>query len=154
MPATNAIPIGIPGYYLEERGSGFSQAGAAMGRPSVDSGFGHPSGPMGRPSIDNRSRPELDMYDEPLETTYETYEDGRGSAQRDYAESPSPEPGALIRQASIGKRTKPTLTTVKSGERMGRDTGGLERKITPPKGPLPQVPSDPAESSSATRTTP
>ena len=136
----NAIPIGIPGYYLEERGSGYSHPGAAMGRPSVDSGFGHPSAPMGRPSLDNRSRPELDVYDEPLETTYETYEDGRGSAQRDYAESPSPEPGALIRQASIGKRTKPTLTTVKSGERMGRDTEGLERKIMPPKQPLPQVP--------------
>ena len=151
--SSNAIPIGIPGYYLEERGSGYSHPGAAMGRPSTDSGFGHPAAPMGRPSIDNRSRPELGVYDEPLETTYETYEDGRGSAQRDYAESPSPEPGTLIRQASIGKRTKPTLTTVKSGERMGRDGEALERKITPPKQPSPQytMPQEPMPAQLAPR---
>ena len=43
-------------------------------------------------------------------------------------ESASPEPGALIRQASLGKKTKPTLTTVKSGDRMRKQSGDILRQ--------------------------
>ena len=143
--SSNNIPIGIPGYYLEERGSGYSHPSAAMGRPSIDSGYGHP---MGRPSVDSgynqttSSRSQLawnaEAYDEPLEPTYES----RREDERGYTESPSPEPAALIRQASLGKRTKPTLTTVRSGERMGREDEGQQQNFKPQKENVPPVTRD------------
>jgi hypothetical protein len=119
--SSNAIPIGIPGYYLEDRGSGYSHPSAVMRRPSADV-----------------SRPSLDFYDDP--TLEPMYESGRESG-RDDRESPSPEPAALIRQASLGKKTKPTLTTVKGVERMRKEervlgVAGLpsqQRNVAPQK---------------------
>ena len=135
--SSNAIPIGIPGYYLEDRGSGYSNPTAAIRRPSADAG-----------------RPSFDVYDDP--TLEPMYESGRESGREGW-ESPSPEPAALIRQASLGKKTKPTLTTVKSGERMKKEerilgVSGLpsqQRNVAPPREPVPQVMPPPRVSDSS-----
>lgn len=96
--SSNAIPIGIPGYYLDDH------RGSSRSLPSDHS-------QSRRPSADQRH------YDEsPIEPIYEN-DSGRDM------ESPSPEPAALIRQASLGKKSKPTLTTVKSGDSMRRKAG-------------------------------
>ena len=93
--SSNAIPIGIPDYYLEGRDS-------VPSMPEHVSGYGS----------------EYD--DSPIEQRYDPeYE--RGGEER---QEPSPEPAALIRQASLGKKSKPTLTTVKSGEGMRKKSSG------------------------------
>ena len=100
--SSNAIPIGIPGYYVQDRGSARS--------------------------LPYHRRPSEEINEEP---SFEpTFESGRESG-RDDRESPSPEPAALIRQASLGKKSKPTLTTVKSGERMRKDGTALGQGVSP-----------------------
>ncbi|KAK3700316.1 hypothetical protein LTR37_016020 [Vermiconidia calcicola] len=142
--SSNAIPIGIPGYYVQDRGSArslpFDQAQQG-GRPSMDNNHygGRPSGDNpqygGRPSMDSAhygGRPSLDnphyggrpstennyYMEEPI---IEREQEGseRGTL------TPSPEPAALIRQASLGKKSKPTLTTVRSAERT-KQSGGAQ----------------------------
>ncbi|KAK5163325.1 uncharacterized protein LTR77_010698 [Saxophila tyrrhenica] len=113
-----AIPIGIPGYYVEDRGSARSLPFEQHGRPSVE--HGRPSVDHGRPSMEHM-RPSMDQgYDDShIEPIRETSSDGR--YMYDGVESPSPEPAQFIRQASLGKKSKPTLTHVKSSERVRKE---------------------------------
>ena len=107
---------------------------------------GRPSFADSRPSIDYR--PSTESFDESrIEPIYET---GRESS-RDDRESPSPEPAALIRQASLGKKSKPTLTTVKSGEKIRKDSAGQglaglpsqRRDVAAPRETLPAFDKEP-----------
>ncbi len=110
--SSNAIPIGVPSYYVEDRGSARSLPYEQQGRPSMD--HGRPSADHIRPSMEN-------SYDElPIEPIQENMAEDR--YMYDGVESPSPEPAALIRQASLGKKSKPTLTTVKSNERVKKES--------------------------------
>ncbi|KAK3697132.1 hypothetical protein LTR37_017628 [Vermiconidia calcicola] len=163
--SSNAIPIGIPGYYVQDRGSArslpFDQAQQG-GRPSVDNNHyggrpsvdnphygGRPSvdnSPYGgRPSMDNPSyggRPSIDNAHYGRPSTDNSHYGGRPSTENNYymddsimehgqegsergTLTPSPEPAALIRQASLGKKSKPTLTTVRSAERT-KQSGGAQ----------------------------
>lgn len=94
--SSNAIPIGIPDYYLEHRDSAPSLPEAERPISGLDSDYG----------------------DSPIEPHSDG---GRDSGLGDRAE-PSPEPAMLFRQASVGRKSKPTLTTVKSGERIRKDS--------------------------------
>lgn len=91
--SSNAIPIGIPGYYVQDRGSARSLPFEQHGRPSVDNAY------EDLPSI------------QPIQEYANEREDDSSRGE------PSPEPATLIRQASLGKKTKPTLTTVKGSLR-------------------------------------
>lgn len=117
--SSNAIPIGIPDYYLEQRDS-------------------VPSMP------DTMPRPDSE-YDD---SSVDLGGDGRDSRWDDRDLDPSPEPGMVVRQASVGKKSKPTLTTVKSGERMRKDSAGAvglsslpsqQRGMTAPREPPPAM---------------
>ena len=92
--SSNAIPIGIPEYYLEPHESPFGQPANHVYSGS-DYGFD-------------------EQY----------HEHAGGEDERMSNATPSPEPAALIRQASLGKKSKPTLTTVKSGDSMRRRKEG------------------------------
>ncbi|PNS19491.1 hypothetical protein CAC42_7335 [Sphaceloma murrayae] len=85
--SSNAIPIGVPDYYLNEAGT------PKYGRPNVDS--------------------YASEYDEP-----EVMLPPRAAMPADRDSPP-----ALVRQASLGKRSKPTLTTIKSGENLKNAPG-------------------------------
>ncbi|KAK3109669.1 hypothetical protein LTR53_016822 [Teratosphaeriaceae sp. CCFEE 6253] len=105
--SSNAIPIGIPDYYLEQRDSMPSLPGAE------------------RPQSQDDYAPE----ESPVDAYAPVSDDGRDSSlaehEGDYnSRDASPEPAALIRQASFGRKSKPTLTTVKSGERMRKLSSG------------------------------
>lgn len=135
--SSNAIPIGIPDYYLHNRDS---DAPSIPDPPSEyaddddedDYNLGHfpmqgstaAPQPLHVPHRD--ARQEYDGADENDHGDYANEE--RRDMDR---EEPSPDPGALIvRQASLGRKSKPTLTTVKSGERIRKDSasagdGGL-----------------------------
>jgi hypothetical protein len=138
--SSNNIPIGIPGYYVQDRGSARSLPFEHVGRPSVDRG--RPSIEHGRPSTD-RARLVESYDDHPIEPPPPVPED-----RYEGNESPSPEPGALIRQASLGKRTKPTITTVKSSERARKDSSTYTPPSPPrdnqriPQQPLPPLPTE------------
>ncbi|KAF4553233.1 Hypothetical protein D9617_7g029600 [Elsinoe fawcettii] len=80
--SSNAIPIGVPDYYLNDAGT------PRFGRPNADS--------------------YASEYDEP-----EIMPPPRVAMPGDRDSPP-----ALVRQASLGKRSKPTLTTIKSGENL------------------------------------
>lgn len=82
-------------------------------------------------------RPSTDTYEyEILEPPEPMYQSERGSERS----SPSPEPAALIRQASLGKKTKPTLTTVKSGERIRRESEQGQSAVASLPSQQPQPP--------------
>ncbi|KAK0956682.1 hypothetical protein LTS01_022713, partial [Friedmanniomyces endolithicus] len=106
--SSNAIPIGIPDYYLEHHDSMPSLPGAE--RPLSEDDYGLDESP-----VDRRAPTGEDDRDSRLDDRDDAY------SSRDEA---SPEPAALIRQASLGRKSKPTLTTVKSGERMRKLSGG------------------------------
>ena len=122
--SSNAITIGIPDYYLGARGSDV---------PSLPSNSGGQEKAMGgraggeedspvegynsfHPSADED---DGDEEDDDFDKELESY--GRQSRGQQ-VESPDPTP-VLIRQASFGRKSKPTLTTVKSGERMRKSSG-------------------------------
>ena len=66
----------------------------------------------------------MDTWDDsPIDPIHEYPSD----REYDSRGEPSPEPAALIRQASLGKKTKPTLTHVKSSERARREGAGQPR---------------------------
>ncbi|GAB7359599.1 hypothetical protein MBLNU230_g6783t1 [Neophaeotheca triangularis] len=106
--SSNAIPIGIPDYYLQsERGSA----------PSLNRSDGaHPESPL-------EPVPPLPAYMSQEQFPTPPPE------PRDQA---SPEPASLVRQASWGKMRKPSLTTVKSGDKTRKNSAstqeGLPRK--------------------------
>ena len=65
-------------------------------------------------------QPERD-YPEP-ESPVDPSVDGRDSRNTERT-GPSPDPVAFVRQASLGKKSKPTLTTVKSADRVRKEPG-------------------------------
>jgi hypothetical protein len=104
--SSNAIPIGIPDYYLTNRDGIPSLPGADRPISGPDSTYSD--------SIYDAPPPP------PLHVGHGTGKEERqdeaaGEAER---EDPSPEPATLVRQASLGRKSKPTLTTVRSGERI------------------------------------
>lgn len=112
--SSNAIPIGIPDYYLDHRDSG----APSMQPTSPGSEYppeGSPIEPIAplRPSI-SRGREEDNPMNEP-----ERHE-SPSTLTREY----SPVDAMPVRQASLGKRSKPTLTTVKSGDKLRHKSGG------------------------------
>ncbi|KAK5136196.1 hypothetical protein LTR08_004033 [Meristemomyces frigidus] len=97
--SSNAIPIGIPDYYLEQRDSIPSLPGAERPISSPDS--------------------EYDYGD----SLYESPDPGYGSEGRSEGIA-RPEPVMIVRQASLGRKSKPTLTNVKSSEKVRRISAG------------------------------
>ncbi|KAF2160280.1 hypothetical protein M409DRAFT_70615 [Zasmidium cellare ATCC 36951] len=93
--SSNAIPIGIPQFYIDN--------GAA--RPSTGDQSSVPEDFDDDSSIEAATGRRLDKL-----------------ADRDIPRG-QPSPEVLVRQASVGKKSKPTLTTVKSGDRMRKVSG-------------------------------
>ncbi|KAK5117434.1 hypothetical protein LTR85_008819 [Meristemomyces frigidus] len=99
--SSNAIPIGIPDYYLEQRDSLPSLPGAERPISGPDSEYSR-----------------HDSY-------YASVMPAAGRENRmEEREEPSPEPVTVMRQASVGRKSKPTLTTVKSSEKVRRGSAG------------------------------
>ncbi|KAF2718891.1 hypothetical protein K431DRAFT_229743 [Polychaeton citri CBS 116435] len=88
--SSNAIPIGVPEYYLTH---GETQDRQAPTRPATEADDQSPYAHADQ-TRDYRFEGDPSRYD------------------------PSPEPAPIVRQASLGKRSKPTLTTVQSSEKM------------------------------------
>lgn len=103
--SSNAIPIGIPDYYLQHRDSAPSLPGADRPISGPDSEYS-------------------DSFVEPPPPLNIDHSRGDGSIDSADWIDVSPEPASLIRQASLGKKSKPTLTTVRSGERMRKASSG------------------------------
>ena len=104
--ASNAIPIGIPDYYLRGNHSMASLPGA--NRPV--SGF--------------ESEYSQDDHADPSPVSSLRPEEVEGQSWRE----PSPEP---VRKASLGRKSKPVLTTVKSNEKIRRGSGNDGRSSLP-----------------------
>lgn len=136
LTSSNAIPIGIPRFYLEGRESGVSITPGSVYSdypPAMDGSPPRKEEPLR--SFKQRMQ-EHQQPEEPRDTVpsqqprtiekqapqemneyFPPVSDQRASAPRD--DSPSNIP---VRQASLGKRSKPTLTTVKSGDRMRKSS--------------------------------
>lgn len=99
--SSNAVPNGVPDYYFENRYSTTSGAPTVSDLPSdiEDTEAGAPVSP-----IIPFNRADTRLGHRP--------------------ESPSDTP---VRQASLGTLTKPTLTTVKGGDRLNRDPEGARK---------------------------
>lgn len=97
LTSSNAIPIGIPKFYLDGRESGVSVTPELENAPAN-------SPPRPEPPL----RPFKQRMQEAVADDYFMQQRG---------ESPS-EGNVPVRQASLGRRSKPTLTHVKSGDRM------------------------------------
>lgn len=97
--SSNAIPIGIPQVYLDGNNST-------------------------REHLPASSEVDEDEYVE--EATGRRLEQFAGPPSRD-RDQPSPE--VLVRQASLGKKSRPTLTTVKSGDKMKRTASSGDKGI-------------------------
>lgn len=111
--SSNAIPIGIPDYYLDNRDSG------AMSLPPMTPGSEYAS--EGSPIEPTHSlRPDALRPRREEEPSGEEFQapDFHSPPQRDYSPDAMP-----VRQASLGKRSKPTLTTVKSGDKLRTKSG-------------------------------
>lgn len=122
-PSSSAIPIGIPDYYLRERDSVPSVPGTERPVSAVEGEF----------------REQPGMPPSPLSPQEEEFGyEGQG---------PSPEPATLIRHASLGRKSKPTLTHVKSSENFTRTSGndGLtslpshQREAASSREPMPMM---------------
>ncbi|KAK5107750.1 hypothetical protein LTR62_000726 [Meristemomyces frigidus] len=113
--SSNAIPIGISHHYLPHQDSVPSLPGAERSifphehdESPIDRGLSPAMMDDGRSSYDDSSRGGL-----------------------------TPEP-ALVRQASMGRKSKPTLTTVKSGEKIRKASGeGLASLPSGQRGRMP-----------------
>lgn len=119
--SSNAIPIGIPDYYLDNRDS------SGMSLPPMTPGSEYPpeespieATPPLRPDA-LRTRKQDDQRRQDLQRP----EYPSSPPQREYSPDAMP-----VRQASLGKRSKPTLTTVKSGDKLRTKNGG----VTPDQG--------------------
>ncbi|KAK4543373.1 hypothetical protein LTR36_005516 [Oleoguttula mirabilis] len=122
--SSNAIPIGIPDYYLEQRDSMPSLPGAERPVSGPDSEYSH-----------------HDSY----------YASVMPAGARDYElddrDELSPEPATVMRQASVGRKSKPTLTTVKSSEKVRRGSAAegqstlpsQQRSVVPSQDPMPAM---------------
>jgi hypothetical protein len=129
MTSSNAIPIGIPRFYLHGRESGVSVS-------SQYSGFGVDDSPPRKEEPLRSFKQRMQQQDanighENISTQQQKAaerQEARGmndcfppgdapGSSTERGESPS-EANIPVRQASLGKRSKPTLTTVKSGDRI------------------------------------
>lgn len=110
--SSNAIPIGIPDYYLQDDGATASED--EQEPPRMDSANGRES--------------RLGSRDE-------SYPEDEEETER--------QPPGLVRQASLGKRSKPTLTTIKSGDNLRNDPGAVQsgQKGTGSARDVPNLPS-------------
>ena len=131
MTSSNAIPIGIPRFYLDGRESGVSiTPSSAYSDFDPDNSPPRREEPLksfkqrmqqqnvdeGHQNISHQQQKAAERQEARGMNDYFPPVDGQGaSTQR--GESPS-EANIPVRQASLGKRSKPTLTTVKSGDRM------------------------------------
>lgn len=131
MTSSNAIPIGIPRFYLDGRESGVSVTPSSaysdfapdnspprreeplrsfkqrMQQQDANSGHDNMSSQQQKAAERQEAR-GMNDYFPPVDAQ---------AASTERVESPS-EANIPVRQASLGKRSKPTLTTVKSGDRM------------------------------------
>lgn len=101
--SSNAIPIGVPDYYLNDAGRSYNERGEHI--PKDDDIPLDPPPPIG----------------------------GTSSSGSDSGREGSPGP-VPMRQASLGKRSKPTLTTIKSGENLKT---GPQRGVSDETPPVP-----------------
>ena len=137
--SSNAIPIGIPEYYLQpqERQRSDNSMTHSHSRERLPSDTSYASSQLRErdPYAQHRERYPSDPwrvsdsdYDYGEEQPEQHYDNGRDSRidDRTTTATPSPEPAALIRQASLGKKSKPTLTTIGRGDsfrKNGKDDG-------------------------------
>ncbi|KAI7498350.1 hypothetical protein KC367_g5132 [Hortaea werneckii] len=108
----SSIPIGVPDYYLQDAGSRPSLPGVERPVSAVETGSQY--------SHDDS------LYEpSPLSSREEA------NVGNDREQQHSPEPPTLIRHASLGRKSKPILTTVTSSDKVKRasekgDGAGLE----------------------------
>jgi hypothetical protein len=137
MTSSNAIPIGIPKFYLDGRESGVSITPSSayseydpdnspprreeplrafkQRMQQLDADDGHDTmSSQQQKAAERKQARGMNDYFPPVDSH-------TSSTSRD--ESPS-EANIPVRQASLGKRSKPTLTTVKSGDRMRSRNSG------------------------------
>ncbi|EME86783.1 uncharacterized protein MYCFIDRAFT_214377 [Pseudocercospora fijiensis CIRAD86] len=103
--SSNAIPIGISQLHLER------------GREA-----GHQ--PLQRPDLLSESDEDEDFDDSPTEPAIARGEIRTPDPHQQYRENSSPEV-TVVRQASLGKKSKPTLTTVTSSDRVRKSSGSI-----------------------------
>jgi hypothetical protein len=131
MTSSNAIPIGIPRFYLDGRESGVSMvASSAYSDYGADSSPPRREEPLksfkqrmhqqnvsdGHENMSNQQQKAIERQEARGMSDYLPSADAQ-TASRERDESPS-DANIPVRQASLGKRSKPTLTTVKSGDRL------------------------------------
>ena len=131
LASSNAIPIGIPRFYLDGRESGISITPSSIysdHMPTVDNNSPPRRSEILRPLKQRMQKQELEQGRNALpsqrsnEASKQQSEDVFGyfppveppAASTQGGDSPSDAP---VRQASLGRRSKPKLTHVKSGER-------------------------------------
>ncbi|KAI7082178.1 hypothetical protein KC356_g8569 [Hortaea werneckii] len=108
----SSIPIGVPDYYLQDAGSRPSLPGVERPVSAVETGSQY--------SHDDS------LYEpSPLSSREDAY------VGEDREQQHSPEPATLVRHASLGRKSKPILTTVTSSDKVKRasekgDGAGLE----------------------------
>ncbi|KAM0718094.1 hypothetical protein Q7P37_006426 [Cladosporium fusiforme] len=100
LTSSNAIPIGIPRFYLDGRESGVSI--------TPDSEIPPYSSTNSTPRQEPALKPFKQRMQEAAADDYFVHDRGESPSERNIP----------VRQASLGKRSKPTLTTVKNGDRM------------------------------------
>ncbi|KAI6855268.1 hypothetical protein KC323_g8414 [Hortaea werneckii] len=108
----SSIPIGVPDYYLQDAGSRPSLPGVERPVSAVETGSQY--------SHDDS------IYEPSPLSSHEEANSGNNREQQ-----PSPEPATLVRHASLGRKSKPILTTVTSSDKVRRasekgDSAGLE----------------------------
>ncbi|RMY65259.1 hypothetical protein D0863_09236 [Hortaea werneckii] len=97
----SSIPIGVPDYYLQDAGSRPSLPGVERPVSAVETGSQY--------SHDDS------LYEpSPLSSHEET------NPENNREQQPSPEPATLVRHASLGRKSKPVLTTVTSSDKVRR----------------------------------
>ncbi|KAF2769053.1 hypothetical protein EJ03DRAFT_374879 [Teratosphaeria nubilosa] len=108
--SSNAIPIGIPDYYLQQQRESPSLAGAeracSQELTSISS-EDHPMRPPPASPIHYQEQLRASIKEEPEQSEHERQDS-------------STDPASLVRQASYGRKSKPVLTMVKSSDRVRR----------------------------------
>jgi hypothetical protein len=137
MTSSNAIPIGIPKFYLDGRESGVSiTPSSAYSEYDPDNSPPRREEPLRAFKQRMQQLDADDGHDTMSSQQQKAAERQQARGMNDYFppvglqtsstprdESPS-EANIPVRQASLGKRSKPTLTTVKSGDRIRSRNSG------------------------------
>ncbi|KXS95741.1 hypothetical protein AC578_5308 [Pseudocercospora eumusae] len=124
--SSNAIPIGISQLHLERGREGGHQ-------------------PLQRPDLLSESDEDEDFDDSPTEPAIARGDIRTPEPFQQYRQNSSPEV-TVVRQASLGKKSKPTLTTVTSSDRVRKSSGSLAGD---PKSSIASLPSQQQTSSEA-----